>query len=263
MKNYIQSGDILTLVAPYDRLSGQGALIGGLFGVAAYDVLSGASGEFMTEGVFDLAKDTSTFASGDTVYWDNTAKKATSVTAGNTIIGGAVLANPDGTSALGGLTGDATVRVRVNDMVVGIVAYGNLDAAVLQEATVAITSANILGMNASPVSVLAAPGAGKAILVEGILFEMTRTSTAYANGGAVSFQYHTTTASVPHAGTIAASLVTTGGAGSAQTWLGPNVGTNGLVIPANEGIDITNATAAFITGTGTAKVFIKYRIVTL
>lgn len=261
MKNYIQSGDVLTLAAPYNRLSGEGALVGGIFGVAAYTVLSTAYGEFQTEGVFDLAKDTSTFADGDTVYWDNSAKVATSVTS-NTIIGGAVLINPDGTSALGGSSGDATVRVRLNGMTIGTVAYGNLASSVLQTATVALSAAQLIAMGTTAVAILATPGSGKALIVENFLFEMTRSATAFTGGGAVSFQYHTTTTSVPHAGSIAATVVT-GGAGTVQTYLGPNVGTNGLVIPSNEGIDITNATAAFAAGTGTAKVFVKYRVVTL
>jgi len=37
-------------------------------------------------------------------------------------------------------------------------------------------------------------------------------------------------------------------------------GTNGLVLPANEGIDITNASGAFTTGTGVAFVWILYSI---
>jgi hypothetical protein len=196
------------------------------------------------------------------MYWDDSAKKATSSTSSNILIGSACITQPSGTDALGGVSGNATVRVRLNGMSLGTVATANLASSVAQSVTVALTSANILAMNGAPVVVLAAPGAGKAIIVDNFLFEMTRTSTAYANGGVVSFQYHTTTTSVPHAGTIAASVVT-GGAGTVQTYLGPNVGSSGLVIPANEGIDITNATAPFITGTGTAKVFVKYRVVTL
>lgn len=263
MNNYVQTGHVVTIVAPYTVVAGGGVKVGTKFGIANGDITSAAKGEISTVGVFDLIKDTSTFVDGDVVYWDDTAKKATSTTTSNIIIGAAQLTEVGSTPALGGSSGDATVRVRLNAMSLGTVATGNLDSATLAAATVAISSANILAMNGAPVTVLAAPGAGKAILVDNILFEMTRTSTAYANGGAINFQYHTTTTSVPHAGTIAATLVTTGGAGSAQTWLGPNVGTNGLVIPSNEGIDITNASAAFITGTGTAKVFIKYRIVTL
>jgi hypothetical protein len=212
-------------------------------------------------GVFDLAKDASTFADGDIVYWDDTAHLATSTSTNNMPIGVAELLSPDGTSALGGLTGDATVRVRLNGAFPA--SQGAIDSSIAATATVALSAAQLIAMGTVPVSILAAPGAGKAILVEQILFEMTRTGTAFTGGGALNFQYHTTTTSVPHAGTIPATLVTTGGAGSAQTALGMNVGANGLVIPSNEGIDITNATAAFAAGTGTAKVFIKYRIVTL
>ena len=134
---------------------------------------------------------------------------------------------------------------------------------VIRTATVSLTAANIIAMNNTPVSVLAAPGVGYAIIVDQFAFEMNRTSTAFTGGGAINLRYHTTTSSVPHAGTIAASVVTTGGAGTAIVALGPNVGASGLVIPSNEGIDITNATAAFAAGTGTAKVFLRYRIVTL
>ena len=37
MKNFIQPGDSLTVSAPYAVTSGQGVLIGALFGIAAYD----------------------------------------------------------------------------------------------------------------------------------------------------------------------------------------------------------------------------------
>lgn len=146
-------------------------------------------------------------------------------------------------------------------------AYQTLDSSgiapgVVQVASVSLAAADIIGMNGTPVQILAAPGSGKAIVVESIVFEMIRSSTAFTGGGAVSFQYHTTTTSVPHAGSIQASVVT-GAAGTVLVALGPNVGSNGLVVPANEGIDITNATAAFAAGTGTAKVFIKYRVITV
>ena len=130
-----------------------------------------------------------------------------------------------------------------------------------QYATVNLTAANILGMNAAPVSILPAPGAGKAIVVDNILFEMTTTATAFANGGVVSFPYHGGSTN-SHSGTIPAAVVTAG-AGTSNTQLGPATGSNGTTIPANTGVDITNATAPFITGTGTAKVQIWYQIVTL
>lgn len=114
MNNFVQSGKVLTLTAPYTVTSGLGALVGKIFGVATGDVTSGSVGEFLIEGVVDLAKDTSTFADGAVVYWDNTNKVATSTAQSNWLIGVAARLKADGTSALGGSSGDATVRVRLN-----------------------------------------------------------------------------------------------------------------------------------------------------
>jgi predicted RecA/RadA family phage recombinase len=93
MRNYIQPGHALTLIAPYDVVSGDGLLIGSIFGVASHDALSGAEVEAQLTGVLDLAKVASqAWTAGAKVYWDNTAKRATTVASGNTLIGVAVLA---------------------------------------------------------------------------------------------------------------------------------------------------------------------------
>jgi predicted RecA/RadA family phage recombinase len=93
MRNYIQPGHALTLIAPYDVVSGDGLLIGAIFGVATGDALSGAEVEAQLTGVLDLAKVASqAWTAGAKVYWDNTAKRATTVASGNTLIGVAVLA---------------------------------------------------------------------------------------------------------------------------------------------------------------------------
>lgn len=106
MKNFVQPGITLTLAAPYQRNSGQGAKVGSLFGVACADVASGVDGEFKTEGVFDITKEatTITFAVGDPVWWDDTNKRCTSVNTSNLKIGVAVAA---------ALATDATVRVKL------------------------------------------------------------------------------------------------------------------------------------------------------
>lgn len=142
----------------------------------------------------------------------------------------------------------------------GIVAT-DLDPSVAQLATVNLSAANLIAMNATPVQILAAPGAGLAILVESILFEITTTSTQFTGGGVVTFPYHGGSVAT-HAGSVPAATVTAT-AGTTYTLLGPAVASNGTVVPANTGVDITNASAAFAAGTGTAKVQIKYRIVTL
>ena len=135
------------------------------------------------------------------------------------------------------------------------------DPNAMQLASVALTAAQIIAMSATPVSILPAPGAGKALVVNDIVVEAKTTSTQFTGGGAVSCVYHGG-ATACHAGSVPASVITAA-AGTTATQLGPPVATNGTTLPANTGIDVTNATAAFAAGTGTLTVFIHYRIVTL
>lgn len=97
MKNYVQAGNDLTLDAPADVSSGDGVLIGAIFGVAAVDAVSGDPVDIRTRGVFSLPKAAVAVAIGDLVYWDDTAKVATTDddTGGNPKIGVAVAAAID------------------------------------------------------------------------------------------------------------------------------------------------------------------------
>jgi predicted RecA/RadA family phage recombinase len=100
MKNFVQDGDVLTLVAPYDVLAGHGVIVGGIFGFASYDAKSGAEVEVNTEGVYDAIKvSAQAWSVGDTIYWDDSAKNCTTTSSGNTAIGVAILAaaNPSDT----------------------------------------------------------------------------------------------------------------------------------------------------------------------
>ena len=76
MQNYIQEGETLTLTAPYATASGAGCKVGAIFGVATDDVANAAEGEYLTCGVFDLAKTSAqAWAVGDRIYWDDTNKR--------------------------------------------------------------------------------------------------------------------------------------------------------------------------------------------
>jgi len=93
MKNYIQPGNTITLMAPYDVNSGDGLLVGSIFGVASAAALNGAAIEAVLVGVFDLTKvGSQAWSLGDAIYWDNAAKNCTKTTSGNTKIGVAVAA---------------------------------------------------------------------------------------------------------------------------------------------------------------------------
>jgi len=111
MKNFVQQGCNITVTSPTGGVaSGDAVLIGSLFGVAAYTAAEGASLEIATEGVFDLAKVAAdSFAVGDKVYWDGTAKKVTSTATSNKWIGIATeVAAVD----------EVTARVRLNEIAI-------------------------------------------------------------------------------------------------------------------------------------------------
>jgi predicted RecA/RadA family phage recombinase len=98
--NYSQSGDILPLAAPYDVEVGDGALVGSLFGVAITNAASGDTGQFKTNGVFELAKTSAqAWSQGALIYWDNTNKRCDSDGTIGQLIGTATsaAANPSST----------------------------------------------------------------------------------------------------------------------------------------------------------------------
>ena len=108
MKNYVQPGTTLTLTAPYAVTSGDGLLVGSIFGVAAGDAASGAPVDAGLTGVFDLTKiGSQAWTVGAKVYWDDTNKRCTTVATDNTLIGVAV-------EAVAGGAGDTIGRVRLN-----------------------------------------------------------------------------------------------------------------------------------------------------
>jgi predicted RecA/RadA family phage recombinase len=90
MKNFIQKGVNLTLPTPEVTVSGQALLIGSIFGVASNGGAAGENVDLVTQGVFTLPKAAVTMPLGCKVYWDNTAKLCTTVSAGNTLIGSCV-----------------------------------------------------------------------------------------------------------------------------------------------------------------------------
>lgn len=108
MKNFVQKGHNVTLTAPYALTSGQGALVGSLFGVASADAANAAPVVLVTTGVFDLPKPGSqAWTVGQRVYWDNAARNVTNVVGSNTLIGCAL-------TAVGAGAGELTGRVRLN-----------------------------------------------------------------------------------------------------------------------------------------------------
>jgi predicted RecA/RadA family phage recombinase len=103
MKNFVQEGCFVEIALPYARTSGQGVLLGTLFGVCVVDGASGATVNIATEGVYDLTA-TGTATAGASAYWDDTNKRITATATDNTKVGSFLVAKA---------SGDATARVRL------------------------------------------------------------------------------------------------------------------------------------------------------
>jgi predicted RecA/RadA family phage recombinase len=101
MKTYVQPGKSLTVTAPAGgALSGQGVLIGTLFGIAQYDAVEGAELEILTEGVVEIGKTSALQIDvGDRLFWDATNKVVNKTATAQVCVGIAVsaAANPSGT----------------------------------------------------------------------------------------------------------------------------------------------------------------------
>lgn len=97
MKNFVQQGEVLELVAPYDVTGGAGVKVGSHFGIAVNSAVAGEAVQVKRLGVFNVEKTSAqAWAVGALVYWDDTNKAFTTTASGNTVVGVAteVAANP-------------------------------------------------------------------------------------------------------------------------------------------------------------------------
>ena len=103
MRNFIQPGKVLTMVAPAGGVvSGALVIIGKIFGVAATSAAENEQFELDTGGVYELPKTAAeAWAVGDEIY-ATTAGVATKTASGNTKVGvaAAAAANPSGSGVV-------------------------------------------------------------------------------------------------------------------------------------------------------------------
>ena len=137
----------------------------------------------------------------------------------------------------------------------------SIDPQVQQLAVVPLTAAQITTLHTVPVTVIAAPGAGKAIVVEQAVLEFKFGTVAFTGGGVVTLIYHGGSTAL-HSGSVPASVITAA-SGTSATEVGPQTGANGLTLAVNAGVDISAATANFAAGDGTAQLWIWYTVANL
>ena len=98
MRNFVQEGVVLTVIAPAAVTSGQLVIVGNIAGVSAYDAASGAEAELRVEGVFTLPK-----VAGDAITAGQPVKATAAgvvSAAGSFTIGYAVAAAGAGTTTV-------------------------------------------------------------------------------------------------------------------------------------------------------------------
>ena len=101
MKTYVAPGRSITVTAPAGGVtSGQGVLIGTLFGIAQADAAEGTEAEILTEGVVEIAKTSAlSIDVGDRLFWDATNKVVNKTATAQVCVGVGVsaAANPSAT----------------------------------------------------------------------------------------------------------------------------------------------------------------------
>src|SRR3990167_2680627 len=103
MKNFVQEGRTITVIAPAAVLSGQLVVVGSIVGVAAFDAAQDAEVEITTRGVFELPKVlTDEIAQGDKLYWDAALSQLTKTagTGSKPLVGYAAEAAGNGTTTV-------------------------------------------------------------------------------------------------------------------------------------------------------------------
>jgi predicted RecA/RadA family phage recombinase len=109
MKNAYSDGRFVEVTAPYALVSGAGCLVGSLFGIATKDAANGAPAVIDTKGGYTITALTADTGSiGTKVYWDNTNKRITTTSSGNTLVGCLIVAK---------INTDTTAVVRLNGIV--------------------------------------------------------------------------------------------------------------------------------------------------
>ena len=194
----------------------------------------------------------------------------------NTLPSGDIfVGNASNVATAAAMSGDATLSntgvltigagaVTGSKIAANTVDYANIAPDVAATATVALTAAQVNGMYATPVQLLPAPGAGKLIIIDSILWDVAFVSAQYAAGGAIAAQYGNTIHGAGPAASATLAAATLNGV-AASSFLGEAGSSTVLDVAKtaslNTAVYISNASAAFTTGDSTVNLYIRYRIV--
>lgn len=102
MKNHLQNGHVIAVPTPAGGIaSGEGLIVGNIFGIAAYSTAEGDPLELATPGVYRLPKASAAVLTvGARVAWNNTAGQVNTPGSGRFPIGVAVEAAGSGVTSV-------------------------------------------------------------------------------------------------------------------------------------------------------------------
>jgi hypothetical protein len=183
----------------------------------------------------DQAYDQGGAGVGRTIVADNGAVEIT---------GAGGLSIADGTEAVGYvLTSDAS-------------GHGTWESPIVRQASLTITTAQVLALNSTPLTIAAAPGAGFAIDVLSASMKMTYNSIAYTTN--IQLELFTTGATAPQV-FWASSL----GLSSSAITRSQNTSGSANQLIENAALTVTVATGDPTAGDSDITVYVSYRIITL
>jgi hypothetical protein len=205
------------------------------------------------------------------VAWNSGSGLSNTLPSGQIFVG-----NGSNVATARALSGDATMAntgalTIANGAVTGAkiaanaVDYANLALDVSASATVTLSAAQIKALYDTPVQLIAAPGAGKLVIIDNILWDIAFGTTQYTAGGVLAAQYGNAAqgAGPVASGTLAAASLN----GVAASGFLSNGGISGSLsvtkaASLNTAVYLSNQTADFATGDSTATLYVRYRVVT-
>jgi hypothetical protein len=195
---FAHRGDSIDYIASGDKAMGDVVEIGSKIGVvtAPIDYSENPLGAAAVEGVFDFPQKAETIAAGTLVYWDDVGDPvdgdagtgaATASAGGNTLIGPAVSAQPNGTNTTAAT--DMRVRVKLGSMGLNVATLAGsmtADDIVGSDGALTITGEAETGADDTGGTVAIVGGAGASSKAGGAVSATGGAGGANANGGAAS-----------------------------------------------------------------------------